>query len=202
MTSVFTAIDSYFASTPEPPGWTTPAAAKIFASCVIALRPQVIVEIGVFGGRATIPIALALREVGTGVITAIDPWSKEASVKGMDGDNLTWWGNLDHEAIYQEFTKKVRELGVQNCVKVVRKTSDDAEVPDGIGVCLVDGNHSEQAIKDVARYCSKVIIGGLVYLDDLNWVGGKVKQAETNLLRMGFTQLYTLGTGGMYQRIK
>ena len=200
MTNVFETIDKYFAT--DPPGWTTPIIAKTFAACVIALRPSLVIEIGVFGGRATIPIAIALREVGTGMINAIDPWDFSASIEGQGAENAAWWKNANmHEDVRQRFLKDVRDIGIQNCINVIRSRSDDAS-PHKCQMLLIDGNHGPQAIKDVERFAPHVDVGGLVYMDDLNWEFGNVQKAVNLLITKGFSKLYGIGTGAMFQRIR
>ena len=40
---------------------------------VLALRPAVVVEIGVWRGSSLLPMALALKELGRGQIVGVDP---------------------------------------------------------------------------------------------------------------------------------
>jgi hypothetical protein len=54
----------------------------------------------------------------------------------------------------------------------------------------VDGNHTEQAIRDVRRFSQNVMLGGIVCLDDILWESGAVSQAGEILKTMGFEELY------------
>jgi predicted O-methyltransferase YrrM len=189
-------------------GWCSVEKACDLAAAVVTLRPDVVVEIGVFGGRSLIPMAMACREVGQGLVYAIDPWSASAAVEGYDGPNAEWWGKLDHEAIFQSFLAQVRDQGLAGWVHVVRQHSDDAveSVPSTIDILHIDGQHTKQAVKDVLNYASLVRTGGLCYMDDIEWGGGGVQHACQNLLFLGFEELYRHkdehGTGGMFQRVK
>jgi predicted O-methyltransferase YrrM len=75
---LFEKIDDLFER--QLPGWCTKEKAYTLASLVIGTRPAVIVEVGVFGGRSFLPMALALKELGKGMAIGIDPWSPAASV--------------------------------------------------------------------------------------------------------------------------
>lgn len=195
--SVFQRISEWI---PRPPDWCSELKAHAFAASVLTLRPEVIVEIGVWKGTSCIPLALACREVGKGIVHAIDPWSANASVEGQTGANRDWWSKVDHDAVYRHFMKQVTNLGLLGVIKVHRKKSDDVMPPENIGILHVDGNHSEQAVRDVDRFARNVRPGGLCFMDDLDWIDGGVSQACKNLVNMGFTKIYDLEKGAMFQR--
>lgn len=200
MTELFLRISQIV---PQCHGWCSVEKAHALAATVLALRPEVSCEVGVFGGKSLLPIAMAHREIGKGIVWAIDPWSADASVKGMTGKDAVWWGReCDHEAIYQDFIRKVETTGVANFITIKRAKSDDVEPPKNIGLLSLDGNHGEQAVRDADRYCPRVKVGGCVSLDDLDWSQGFVRKAEKRILEIGFVELYKLGTGAMFQRVK
>ena len=182
-------------------GWCTEAKAFDLVGAVLTLRPSVCVEIGVFGGMSLIPIALALRTVAHGQIIGIDPWNVEESIKGQTGKNLEWWSALDHEAIYKGFIEAVNHEGVANQVVVLRQTSDQSTSPKVIDFFHGDGNHGEQALRDVQRFGANVRVGGLCFLDDIGWDGGAVGNAAEWLINSGFVELYKRDTGAMFQRV-
>lgn len=186
--------------------WCEGDKANRLAAIVLALKPSVTVEIGVYLGGSFLPMALAHKHLGHGVVVGIDPWSNAAAEEGYEGDNRKWWGNVvDLEAIYQDFIKCVHLLGVDNVTDIRRAKSDDVEPPPIIDVLHVDGQHTEQAVRDVRRFGSKVRIGGVVVMDDTDWANGEdrpVRRAEQWLIDNGFSMLYTLGTGAVYERVK
>lgn len=199
MTALFTQIEKLI---PTLHGWCSVAKAQTLAAAVIALRPEVSVEIGVFGGRSLFPIALAHKEIGKGRVVAIDPWSRNCSRQGQTGDHAKWWGEVaDHEAVYRDFLKHCRELCVAHLVSIQRMTSDLCNPPPVIDLFSLDGNHGPQVLIDVARYCPNVRIGGLLFLDDLNWEGGHVLKAAGMLRDLGFMELTRIDTGAIYQKI-
>lgn len=185
---------------PGLPGWCCPEKAEALAAMVLSIRPQNTVELGVFGGSSFIPLALAHKEIGTGVAWGIDPWSKQASIKDEIPENVEFWSRVDHEWMYSQFMAKLRELSLESCTRIIRQTSDEADPPSVIDVLHLDGSHTEQAVRDVIKWMPHVRSGGFAVLDDLEWSGGGVKRAEARLLDMGFKRLYPLGTGACYQR--
>lgn len=186
---------------PNLPGWCTPEKAEALAAMVIALRPQLSVEIGVWGGSSFIPIALAHKRNGYGTAIGIDPWNSSESIKNEAPEHVAHWSSVDHERVYQGFMATVKRLELEPFVQIIRKTSDQTDVPGAIGLLHIDGNHQKQAIVDVIRFAPHVLRGGLCVMDDLNWVRGNVLQAEARLLGIGFRRLYNLGTGAVYQKL-
>jgi hypothetical protein len=190
---------------PSITGWCTEQKALTLASIVVAARPERICEVGVFGGKSLIPMAMAAEAIHQGTVFAIDPWAKQASVDGMDPINADWWGRLDHEAIYQGFLSQLEAHKLKHRVDIQRVRSDDAFVPEQIGLLSIDGNHGQQAIKDAQRFGAKVALGGYCVCDDLEWTGGGPAAAVEELRKLGFTELYRVKTDvehwGVYQRV-
>lgn len=190
------------------PGWCPLQKALDLAAAVIAFRPKMSLEIGVFGGKSLLPIAMACEAIDHGVVIGIDPWSPAASSEGYTGENAQWWGHLDHEGIYRAFIAGVDRLGLKNRVAIERAKSDDAAVPETIDLLHIDGQHTEQAIRDVNRFAAKVRLGGIVCMDDLLWQNNgveHVRQAVEALLALGFVELHRTvqpdGNWGFFQRI-
>lgn len=186
------------------PGWSTPEKNIDFASIVLAIKPEVAVEIGVYGGRSLVSIAMAMECVGKGVVHGIDPWTQKDSVEGEAEANVNWWGKLDHESIYRTCVAAVDRFGLGDFVKIQRKRSDEAEVPDDIGLLIIDGNHSGAAPNgDIERYVPKVKIGGFIYCDDIGWIGGAVSKAVERLQNeFGCVLLYPRDEGAMFQKMR
>ncbi len=197
---LFTRINSVVAGLP---GWCSPEKAEALASMVLALKPTLAVEIGVFGGRSLQAIALAMQHVGRGRIIGIDPWSTHASLEGMaDEANRAWWSHLDHEQIYQTCINGLSASTADRVTEIIRMKSDDVEPMEFIDLLHVDGSHEETAYRDTVRFGAKVRVGGLFVADDLDWSSGAPRRGAQWLLDNGFMQLYPLGTGAVFQRIK
>lgn len=160
-------------------GWCPLEKAEALARLVVETRPECVVEIGVYGGRSAVPMALAARTYG-GTVHGVDPWSHAAALEGDVGDeNREWWGKLDLEGIYRGFLDGIRRFGVEDTLRVHRMT-DTAALPmfaDGsIGLLHVDGNHSaEVSMRYVEQWGPKIAPGGHLVMDDIDWG----TQAET-----------------------
>lgn len=185
------------------PGWSSPEKNIELAAVILALRPDVAVEIGVFGGRSLVSIGLAMKAVGKGIIHGIDPWSQQASVEGENESNKEYWGQLDHDTIFKTATAAVERFEISKHVELHRMRSDEFTPPQGIGLLIVDGNHASQAVKDVERYAPNVIVGGFVLMDDMEWTGGNVRMASEILQdKLGFRFVYRRDESAMFQKVK
>jgi hypothetical protein len=181
-------------------GWCELEKAEILAALCYTTRPVRIVEIGVFGGKSLIPMALAMKAAGAGEVVGIDPWSNAAAIEGYDGANRDWWSSVDLERVYNSFLTMRDRLGLS--IRVIRAKSDAVEWIDPIGLLHIDGQHTDQAARDV-RFAKYVNVGGYVVVDDIGWVnssGTRVSVAVDALTTLGFVELYKLGTGAVFQR--
>lgn len=189
-------------------GWCELPKALTLANYVLALRPAVVVELGIWGGRSLLPMAMAVKAINCGKVIGIDPWLPQASIEGQDSvADQKWWGpggegGLMHEAVMGHFMAQIELLELRHCVDIMRSRSDDIQPPKNIGLLHIDGNHGPQAYRDAERYAPNVEPGGMCILDDLHWTGGNVEKAAELLKRIGFIELHTLGTGAAYLRTK
>jgi len=151
-------------------GWCTLHKASVLIDFVLIMQPRQIVEIGVFGGKSLVPMALALQENGLGRIYGVDPWDSAESVVGMDGVNEQWWGTLNHQKILDGLVQKINENDLTPYVTLLRTTSENAPSIPNIDMLHVDGNHGEMtALLDVTKWVPLVRSGGLVIFDDIKW---------------------------------
>lgn len=188
---------------PKLPGWCSLEKAVTLASLVVGLRPPVTVEIGIYGGSSLIPILLAHTWIKTGVVYGIEPWDREAAMKAQTtAADVEWWGRQDYDKLYADFIGTVKRLKVEECLRLVRKRSQQVDPMPGIGLLHIDGSHDNQAIHDVVKFSPHVLLGGIVVMDDLQWHGGAVGRAAQRLIQLGYRQLYALGTGAVYQKTR
>lgn len=169
-------------------GWCTKSKASFLVDLVLMFKPKTIVEIGVFGGKSLVPMAVALRECGVGKVYGIDPWESSESVIGMDGVNRDYWGSVNHEMIFKGLKKKVIQFGLQNQISLIRSTSLNAEPIADIDVLHIDGNHSEEtSYIDVTKWVPLVKKGGWIIFDDVNWstTGKAVEWLNAHCLPVG-----------------
>lgn len=191
--------------TPTLEGWCTVEKAQTLAALVVALRPKVIYEIGVYAGRSFFPMAMALKEVGSGKLVGVEPWDNSVAAVGYVGDNKTFWHtSVDFNRIKSGYDAKFKELELEGFALVFQGKSDDV-TPVEMDLLHIDGQHTEQAIRDVERFAPFVRVGGIIVMDDVDWRNdgdAPVKRSVDVLKNMGFVELYPLGTGAVFQRIK
>ena len=156
-------------------GWTGKGARPFrMANLVVTERPQVIVEIGVFGGQSLIPMAMALKVLGEGgKIYGIDPYDIDVVTTGLSqyDSNPEWWKEQDMNAVREDTLKMIKDCGLSNqVVMILGKSSDCSFMFKTIDILHIDGSHTEQgALDDVLNYGSKVCKGGYIWLDDTHF---------------------------------
>lgn len=154
-------------------GWCWPEKALAMADLILENRPVTVVEIGVFGGRSLIPQALALKEVGSGIVYGIDPWRREDALEGFLSDaDRAWWSSVDLDLIHGGCMRAIWEAKVEEHCIIIRSHSRHCPrlFAGGIQILHIDSTHSEEAsTRDVNLYLPQVPAGGFVWMDDLNW---------------------------------
>ncbi len=159
-----------FARMKQLHGWCTDNKASVLMDLIFNHRPEVVVEVGIYGGKSLIPMAMALQYLKKGKIYGIDPWEASQSVVGFMDANSDWWGMLDHEQIMQDYLRKVREFDLEEFVRTLRTTSANSKPIYGIDLIHIDGNHSEDsAYFDVQKWIPLVNSGGFIVFDDVDW---------------------------------
>lgn len=172
-------------------GWCTKNKASILIDIIFMLRPNTIVEVGVWGGKSLIPMAQGLKEIKQGKIYGIDPWNHLASIEGMEGANYEWWNQVDHHAILKGLKEKIIQFDLDNQIELIRETSQEAPNINPIDILHIDGNHSEQAsMLDVNKWVPLVRRGGVIILDDMDWVTNQsaVKYLDDHCIRIAAFQ--------------
>jgi hypothetical protein len=188
-------------------GWCSLNKAGCIIDCIneICLTTQdpVCVEIGVYGGKSVIPVVLELQRLQKGKMYAIDPWDNIEATKGYDGEHYNFWSSVDLNNIYSLFTNLLLENKCQDLVEIIMKPSDDAPEIDNINFLYIDGQHTEQAIRDVHKYASKVLVNGYCVVDDINRdVWGEVStQTPAILESMGFQAQRSIDDAIIFKRI-
>jgi predicted O-methyltransferase YrrM len=163
--------ETAFAAMDQLDGWCAKEKADILMDMIFKNQPNIIVEIGVFGGKSLVPMAFALKANGKGIIYGIDPWDSKESIKGMtEAANKAWWGGLDHEAIRLNLAYKLQVFKLGHHVQLIKNTSEGATPIPNIDILHLDGNHSEEpSYFDVTKWAPLVKSGGWIILDDITW---------------------------------
>ncbi len=156
-------------------GWCKESKAKDMMDLIFEVKPDVCVEVGVFGGSSIYPTASALKFNSRGRVYAIDPWVNDDCLTGYSRDdaNYQWWNNVDLEGIYREFLKMLGRFQLRQYCVVLRMTGATALSQfddESIDILHIDGNHTENAaLFDAQMYFPKVKRGGYIWFDDANW---------------------------------
>lgn len=134
------------------------------------------VELGVFGARSIIPVAHLLKERDVpGIVYGIDPWARQEATKGYEGENQSWWSNIDLPEVLKQAHILVGHYDLNEKVSFITSTSDNSShLFSKIHFFHCDGQHVfEQFKRDIDNYVTKCISGSPVIIDDVNWCGGK-----------------------------
>ena len=184
-------------------GWCTLEKAYLMMDCLKEISKDndnpVCVEIGVFGGKSLFPLAASLSEMGKGVVHGIDPWTTEASLEGYEGPHHNYWKSVPFNLVYDRFVEGLEKLGVNNYVNIIKEKSDDAPEIDNICFLHVDGQHTEQAVRDINKYGPKVIDNGYCIMDDVEWSDG-TRQAIVAIESLGFEKVRSIEGGLLYRK--
>lgn len=197
-----TLFETIIRTNPTIGGWCEIDKAIHLASMVVALQPECVLEIGVFSGRSLIPMALALKAVGSGVIIGIDPWSKEVAVREqISNEHRKWWDECPIEKIYQDFIGHINKLDLNKHVTVIRQESRFVQPPAKINILHVDGSHGDTTVNDVIKFAPRVVAGGFLIMDDTDGTHGPAPMRAVQWLKQtNWRELYNLGTGKVFQR--
>jgi predicted O-methyltransferase YrrM len=159
---------------PTIEGWCEKDKALKLYEIIREVKPDLCVEIGVFGGSSLIPQALALKHNNKGTIAGIDPWNNNSAIEEMENlANKNWWGQVDLQGVYDRFLNKLKIYEVEQFCKIIRRKSNQAVSrfdDSSIDVLHIDGNHCEKlAYEDSVMYYPKVKTGGYIFFDDIGW---------------------------------
>ena len=164
-------------------GWCSKEKAHKMMLLIIATKPNVCAEIGVFGGRSSYPTLRALEhnkrtEGKSGVLHAIDPWSNAEAVRNFNPTeaHANWWRSVPLGKIHEQFNVSLQTSGLTSYCVIHKQTSSEAfqQLPKAIDILHIDGNHSqESSTSDVETYLPKVKEGGYVWFNDIHWATRK-----------------------------
>jgi hypothetical protein len=185
------------------PGWCSEAKALTLASIVVALRPDVSLECGVYGGRSLFPMAFAHKAINHGFVIGIDPWSREVGIREQTTDaDREWWAKLDYEGLHSGVRAFIAKHQLEQWVEIDRNETRLAKAPNVINLLHIDAGHGECAVHDAVKFGPRVPIGGFCVTDDTNWTGGGVTRAEQRLTEFGFKRICALESGALWQRLR
>lgn len=162
-------------------GWCTASKGRWMADHVVREGLIHCVEIGVFGGRSLLSIALGVKHLARGgYALGIDPYTFDRHTEGVGSKpDIDWASRVDYEAVYQRALADIRSRGLGSHCGIVRAASEEvAGLVGTIDFLHLDGNHSVLAsCRDVETWLPKLRPGGLLVVDDCTW--GSVQAART-----------------------
>jgi predicted O-methyltransferase YrrM len=172
---------------PQLAGWCSLRKALWLAELVSSSNAIRICEIGVYGGRSLLPMAIAARRRQDAVAYAVEPWSNSVAVAcATNKENDQWWRRVDLKAIKDRFLSAVMAYNLTGIVKTIELSSNEARVAflvdpsNRFDILHIDGSHAEaQALADVVDWLPLVAPGGIIVLDDIDW--DTVKMARDHL---------------------
>ena len=138
-------------------GWQTHNDSYIMYQGALELKPgDRALVIGVYGGAQVILLKMVQPEAE---VWAIDPFCNETHWKN-NGVHL-----VDH------YYEQLRFAGLEGQINTLEKYSQEVgptwDKP--LNWALVDGDHSEEAAySDLTHFAKHVVVGGLLYVDDMN----------------------------------
>lgn len=161
---------------PPMEGWCSHEKATQLFQAVERTKPKICVEIGVFGGRSVVAIAMGLKKQGSGIIFGIDPWNIDACLEGSNTEtNNNWWENVPWEGIIGSYFDKIQEFDLLPYVSHLAKHDKDClgYFSDGsIDLIHFDSNHSEEvSCRTVKDWWGKIRKGATIIMDDIDWEG-------------------------------
>ncbi len=156
------------------PGWCTAIKAARLFSLVKESNSQLTIELGVFGGRSLIPMALAHKEKGSGFVIGVDAWKASVATEGTnDPANDEFWRNLNHTDIYRSCQEGIYKYGVEDYCDTLRLKSHSVALLLADNICDIihqDSNHNVETITDELKmWVPKLKVGGYWIADDTDW---------------------------------
>lgn len=170
-------------------GWCSEDKALRFIELVLSEKPNLCVEIGVFGGGSLYPVAAALKSLNKGKVIGVDPWNTADSVKfyelPQEREHFEWWLSVDFDSIREAYRKMLLRNQLQDFVITIEATSEEAasQILEPIDILHIDGNPSEEkSLQDLSLYFPKVKSGGYIWLNDFG-KSSKKKALEELFMR-------------------
>lgn len=148
------------------------------------------VELGVFGGRGLVALALGHWLARRGIAMGIDPYTVAATQEGTNApENDRWWAQVDLPAIAQRCRTTLRtvipdpsywllgQIDSRTAAQYVAQAVFPYHGP--VQVLHQDSNHSEEISRaEVALWWPLMAPGGWWIMDDVNWPSTQAAQQD------------------------
>jgi hypothetical protein len=136
-----------------------------------------------------LPFGLALKELKKGKVYGIDPWTNIDAIAGYQSPHKEFWGSIDLKRMYDICLTGIDTLKINDYVAILKTTSDDAEEIKNISVLHIDGQHTDQLIRDINKYAINVIKGGYCLIDDVDW-SEDTRKSVPLMRSLGFQEIW------------
>jgi len=158
-------------------GFLTDKEGKLLFEMSQNVKNGVIVEIGSWKGKSTICLALGSKYGYRRSVFAVDPHIGSPEHQDAFG-GMVW--------TFDAFKKNIKNAGVEEIVKPILETSDNAvkSFNQDIGLLFVDGAHEYEDVKnDFINWFPKLSLEGIMaFHDTIGWEGPR-KVVETYLYK-------------------
>lgn len=184
---------------PDLQGWNSDH--PYLRSTIEAVRPGVVIELGVWKGGSTIFMAQTMRELGLdATVIAVDTWLGAWDHWNEDTHRADLMFEHGYPTLFYTFLTNVIETGLQNFVVPLPLDSQNAAYVlrhrnIRAQIVHIDAGHDYEAVAgDLRRWWQFLEPGGVLIADDYDASGvwwSEVKQAVDDFLRVtphaGFT---------------
>lgn len=151
-----------------------------------------VAEVGCWLGESTAVIAGVVSRFG-GMLYCIDHWKGNDNVQHPN----SLYDIASRIDVYAFFEKNMREEGVWESIRVVRRPSPDAadEFPDGFfDLVYVDANHAYSSVsRDIEAWLPKVKQGGILCGHDCERYFGDMTDEEKEAVATHSEEDYVFG---------
>lgn len=141
-------FESISEAIPPMEGWSSIEKCIALAGCVTELKAAISVDLGTFGGRAWLALAMAHREQKKGVAYGVDPLDSPCANEGdgHDAAHIKYWAAMNWERIYQ---------GTMKAAIPLREYARFYQMPSRVAYKLFD-KASINALHQDSNRCEKV----------------------------------------------
>lgn len=155
-------------------GWCTPEKAARLHELIISSNSQFTVELGCFGGRSLLPMALAHKEKQSGFVIGIDAWKAEVCLEGTNSkENDEYWANVDYKLVYDNCRDAIDKHDLTDYCDTLRMRSQVCGTlftDNIIDVLHQDSSHNPETIlAEIEIWIPKLKVGGYWIADDTDW---------------------------------
>ena len=183
-------------------GWCTVEKARRLVQLCAESCPRLGVELGVFGGRSLLAMALGCAVAGRGRVEGIDPYTADAALESeVDPRHIEYWCGIDYEKILRDANAVLSKYGVGDYASILRVKSLDRVpqyVDESIDCLHQDSNHSVSvSCAEIDAFIPKMVPGGIWVMDDIDWPS--TVKAQQKLLKLGAQLVETYGKWGVYR---